>query len=220
MSFSLVEMWQSMGTLAKLVVIVLGVMSVWSFGVIAERAFTLRRARRQSVAYVTRLRDQLASRALAGAVDTQATPHSPVARVVSAGVRDYLLAREAKRDRDEAVDGLDRTLGRLKEREVSELRRGLGSLATIGSTAPFVGLFGTVVGIINAFRAMAQSGSGGLGSVSAGIAEALVTTAFGLLVAIPAVWTFNYFTGRVEGFAVDLDDVAAELVDHVLREAR
>ena len=220
MSFSLVEMWQSMGLLAKLVVVVLGLMSVWSFGVIAERAFTMRRARAQSIAYVTRLREALSSAELAAATDGAGHPHSPVARVVAAGVRDYLRARQANRNRDEAVDGLDRTLARMREREVSDLRKGLGGLATVGSTAPFVGLFGTVVGIINAFRAMAQSGSGGLGSVSAGIAEALVTTAFGLLVAIPAVWMFNYLSNRVEGFSVDLDDVSAEIVDHVLREGR
>ena len=220
MSFSLVEMWQSMGLLAKLVVVVLAMMSVWSFGVIAERAFTLRRARIQSIAFVTRLRDRLASGALPAAADASAAPHSPVARVVFAGVRDYLRAREAKVDRDDAIDGLDRTFMRMREREMSDLRKGLGGLATIGSTAPFVGLFGTVVGIINAFRSMAQSGTGGLGSVSAGIAEALVTTAFGLLVAIPAVWMFNYFSNRVETFAVDLEDVSAEVVDHVIREGR
>ena len=220
MSFSLVEMWQSMGLLAKLVVIVLGLMSVYSLGVIAERTFTLRRARSQSIAFVTQLRDRLPSAGLSSAGEVGAHTHSPVARVVSAGVRDFLRAREAKRALDDAVGGLDRTLARLKEREVADLKKGLGGLATIGSTAPFVGLFGTVVGIINAFRAMAQSGSGGLGSVSAGIAEALVTTAFGLLVAIPAVWMFNYFSNRVEGFAVDLDDVAAEIIDQALREGR
>jgi biopolymer transport protein ExbB/TolQ len=220
MSFSLVEMWASMGLLAKLVVIVLGLMSIWSFGVIAERTFTLRRARRQSIAYVTQLRDRLPNAGLATATEIGAHAHSPVARVVSAAARDFVRALEARLSRDDAVDGLDRTLARLKEREVADLKKGLGGLATVGSTAPFVGLFGTVVGIINAFRAMAQSGSGGLGSVSAGIAEALVTTAFGLLVAIPAVWMFNYFTNRVEGFAVDLDDVSAEIVDAALREAR
>ena len=91
---------------------------------------------------------------------------------------------------------------------------------SVGSSAPFVGLFGTVVGIINAFRAMAATNSGGLGSVSAGIAEALVTTAFGLLVAIPAVWMFNYFTNRVDGFVVDMNDVSSELVDYILKEGR
>jgi len=220
MSFSFVEMWHAMGLLAKLVVIALGLMSVWSFGVIAERAFTLRRARTQSMSFVLRLRDLLSSGSLAGATDLQGAPASPVGRVVTGGVRDYLRAKERNAERDQAVDALDRTLARLKEREVSDLRKGLGGLATIGSTAPFVGLFGTVVGIINAFQSMAQSGSGGLGAVSAGIAEALVATAFGLLVAIPAVWMFNYFTNRVEGFAVDLDDVSAELVDHVVREGR
>jgi biopolymer transport protein ExbB/TolQ len=100
------------------------------------------------------------------------------------------------------------------------MRRGLGSLATIGSTSPLVGLLGTVAGIITAFQAMAATGSGGLGSVSAGIAEALVTTAFGLLVAIPAVMFFNYFTNRVEEIQVDVNDSTTELVDFFIKEGR
>jgi biopolymer transport protein ExbB/TolQ len=105
-------------------------------------------------------------------------------------------------------------------RAVADLRRGLGGLATIGSSAPFVGLLGTVAGIITAFQAMARTGSGGLASVSAGIAEALVTTAFGLLVAIPAVMMFNTLTNRVDGMQVDIDESAMELVDFLIKKGR
>ena len=98
-----------------------------------------------------------------------------------------------------------------------DLKRGLGGLATIGATAPFVGLFGTVVGIINAFRGMALTGSGGIGAVSAGISEALVCTAFGLFVAVPAVWAFNYFTNKVETFTVEMDNSSSELIDYFLK---
>src|SRR5258708_2477935 len=95
------------------------------------------------------------------------------------------------------------------------MKRGQGVLATVSSTAPFVGLLGTVMGIVNSFQAMASSGSGGLGTVSAGIAEALITTAFGLLVAIPSVMMFNYFTGWIDARAVDMSESANEFLDLV-----
>ena len=99
----------------------------------------------------------------------------------------------------------------------AELKRGLGGLATIGSTAPFVGLFGTVMGILNAFKEISTQKATGLGAVAGGISEALVTTAFGLLVAIPAVMMFNYLTGRVEAFDVEMDNSSSELIDYFLK---
>ena len=99
----------------------------------------------------------------------------------------------------------------------AEMKKGLGNLATISTTAPFVGLFGTVIGIINAFRGMAISGSGGLGAVSAGIAEALATTAFGLVVAIPAVWMYNYFLNKVERFNVEMSNASSQLIDYFIK---
>ena len=118
------------------------------------------------------------------------------------------------------VDAINRAIERVKEREVAGLKRGLGGLASISSAAPFIGLFGTVIGIINAFRSMAAAGQGGLGAVSKGISEALFTTATGLLVAIPAVMMFNYFTNAIEAFVVDMNDVSSELLSYVLREGR
>jgi biopolymer transport protein ExbB/TolQ len=100
----------------------------------------------------------------------------------------------------------------------AEMKRGLGGLATIGATAPFIGLFGTVVGIVNAFTGMASSGSGGLAAVSAGISEALITTAVGLAVAIPAVMAFNYFTERLERFTIEMNNAAQELIDFFLKQ--
>ena len=96
---------------------------------------------------------------------------------------------------------------------------GLGGLATIGSTAPFIGLFGTVVGILNAFQAIATQHTPGIGAVAGGISEALVTTAFGLFVAIPAVMTFNYFTNSVEAFDVEMDNSSSELVDYFMKQS-
>ncbi len=112
-----------------------------------------------------------------------------------------------------------RALERQAQREVQSLKRGLGVLATVGSTAPFVGLLGTVMGIVNAFQSMALTGSGGLGTVSAGIAEALITTAFGLLVAIPAVMAYNYLQGWVDARAVDISESSNEFLDLVAKQA-
>jgi biopolymer transport protein ExbB len=221
-------MWEQMGFLAKLVVVTLAIMSMFSLGVIVERFYTFLRAQRQSVSFIVSLRGFIQGHRLADAVGVaMGSRHSPLAKVIGAGITEYvsgMTALQAKGPADvgefDLVDAVNRQLERVKEREVADLRKGLGTLATVGSSAPFVGLFGTVVGIINAFQAMAATNSGGLGSVSAGIAEALVTTAFGLLVAIPAVWMFNYFSNRVDGFVVDINDVSSELVDYILKEGR
>ena len=111
-----------------------------------------------------------------------------------------------------------RELGRRLEQLAAESRRGMGILASTGSTAPFIGLFGTVIGIITAFQGIAASGGGGIGAVSAGIAEALVETALGLFVAIPAVWFYNYLTGRLEYFNVEMDNSSSELLDYFIRK--
>ena len=100
--------------------------------------------------------------------------------------------------REDLVDTVRRAIQRASALTANDLKKGVASLATIGATAPFVGLLGTVVGIITAFQGIAATGSGGLGAVSAGISEALVETALGLVVAIPAVWFYNYLTGRIE----------------------
>jgi biopolymer transport protein ExbB/biopolymer transport protein TolQ len=120
--------------------------------------------------------------------------------------------------KEATVESVARALERQAQREVQSLKRGLNLLATVGSTAPFVGLLGTVMGIVNAFQQMAISGSGGLGTVSAGIAEALVTTAFGLLVAIPAVMLYNFLQGWVDARAVDISESSNEFLDVVAKQ--
>jgi biopolymer transport protein ExbB len=117
----------------------------------------------------------------------------------------------------ETIEASKRALERTEAIVHAELKRGLGGLATIGSTAPFVGLFGTVVGILNAFKGISQEKATGLAAVAGGIAEALVTTAVGLFVAIPAVMMFNYLTGRVEAFDVEMDNSSSELIDYFLK---
>jgi biopolymer transport protein ExbB/biopolymer transport protein TolQ len=130
--------------------------------------------------------------------------NSHVAQVVLAGMLEYDGVREAGGDQSASDDLVTSALRDSMSETLVQLKQGLGFLATIGSTAPFVGLFGTVAGIINAFRNIAATGSGGMSVVSGGIAEALVTTALGIFVAIPAVAAFNYFTGRIENFHIEM----------------
>jgi biopolymer transport protein ExbB len=227
-SFNPLEMWHHMGWLDKGVVSLLVLMSIYSLWVMIDRFAVFTRAKRYSLAFVLALRERMSKRDLNGALNlSKAEPQSPIAKVIHEALTEYRDGLDAisKTGPDEVgefdvVDAVNRAIDRVKEREVAGMKRGLGGLGTISSGAPFIGLFGTVVGIINAFRSMAASGQGGLGAVSAGISEALVTTAAGLLVAIPALMAYNYFTNTIEAFVVDMNDVSSELLSYVLREGR
>ncbi len=228
MSFDLVSMWHQMGFFARLVAGVLAVMSIYSLGVMVERLVTFSRAGKASRRYAEALRQLLPAGKLDEAAQLSHTlARGHLSKVLGLAVEEYqrsMLAIRQHGTRDvgnfDVIAAVNRAVERSSLRTVSDLRRGLGALATVGSTAPFVGLLGTVAGIITAFQAMAATGSGGLGSVSAGIAEALVTTAFGLLVAIPAVMMFNYLTNRVEDMQVDITDSANELLDFFVKGGR
>jgi biopolymer transport protein ExbB/biopolymer transport protein TolQ len=142
---------------------------------------------------------------------------SHLAKVVVAGLQEFKAHQQSNEIPGEEIEASKRALERAEAIVHAELKRGISNLATIGSTAPFVGLFGTVVGIINAFRGISSEKSTGLGAVAGGISEALVTTAVGLFVAIPAVWMFNYFTNRVEAFDVEMGNSSSELIDYFLK---
>jgi biopolymer transport protein ExbB len=219
MDFSLSAIWDSMGFLARSVAVVLLLFAIASLGVFIERLLFFRKVIGRAGVFA-----RASTPLLEGAKHDElltlcrANAGIPLAEVVLAGLTAY-----GKGVRDAAagtgtlhpVELTRRTLDRRVETLQAELRRGFGVLASVGSIAPFVGLFGTVVGIINAFEGIARTGSGGLGSVSAGIAEALVVTAFGLAVAIPAVLAFNYLTTRVERLDLALDQSSGELLDHL-----
>lgn len=224
-SFNLIEMWHSMAPLAKAVNIMLAICSIYSLWVIIDRFFSLRSVRSKSVKFVLGLRDQLRSRNLDGAMNLASHMNdSPVARLVRDALTEFreggdMLRAKGGHDQEyDPIEAVERVIERNKEREVADLKRGLGGLASISSAAPFIGLFGTVVGIINAFQSMAATGQGGLGAVSAGISEALFTTAVGLVVAIPAVMTFNYYSTVIERYTVDMNGVGSELVSFIMRE--
>jgi biopolymer transport protein ExbB/TolQ len=230
MDFSLFHMWQQMGMVTKGVVIILFIMSVYAIGVAVERWIALRRGHAQSVRYVSALQQKVSTGSLQEAVGLDDSwKKSPVARIVGGGVREFVRGASAlgKKAQDPAelellVDGVSRSMERVKVRELANMKHGLSALATISSSAPFVGLFGTVFGIITAFQNMADpsKGGGGLATVSAGISEALLTTAVGLGVAIVSVWFYDYFINRVDALTIDVDEVAGEILDAMLRESR
>jgi biopolymer transport protein ExbB/TolQ len=219
MQFTLGELWGHMGLFARLVVFGLAVMSLASVIVMAERLVYYLGSNRRSRRFAEKLARMLTNGSIedaAAAKPDKNTGH--LGRVLTAGLSAFRISTNAGAAGDAVVESVARALERQAAREVQMLKRGLNWLATVGSTAPFVGLLGTVVGIINAFRSMAATGSGGLATVSGGIAEALVTTAFGLLVAIPAVMAFNYLQGWVDARSVDMSESSNELLDIIARK--
>lgn len=230
MDFSLLGLWSQMGWVARGVVILLLGMSMYAIGFSLERFITFRKSRQRSLGYLGALRPYLEGR-LNEATRLQGEwADAPLARVISVGLKEF---RQGVADLGPAasdsvelellVNGVGRSMERAKKRELAALQRGLSVLATISSSAPFVGLFGTVFGIITAFQQMADpsgGGGGGLATVSAGIAEALLTTAVGLAVAIVAVWLYNYFTTRLDDMGLIADDATGELCDRLMHEGR
>jgi biopolymer transport protein ExbB/TolQ len=219
--FSLMGMWESMTWVGKAVVIVLALMSIWSLTIAIERLWRFQKAKRESLelakGVTPLLRDHKLEQAISFAKDKKYR-HSHLARVLAAGLTEFQYESSQQLPPDfDLVDSGRRAIERETLMTTAEMKKGLGNLATISTTAPFVGLFGTVVGIINAFRGMAISGSGGLGAVSAGIAEALAATAFGLFVAVPAVWMYNYFLSKIERFQVEMSNSSSQLIDYFIK---
>ncbi len=219
----LMHMWAQMGIVAKAIGVILVFMSMISFGVAIERIYTFTQARKQSKLYAPQVAKHLKDGRLKDAIaisSSKSYRYSHLAKVVLAGLQEYQFQQEsgASLSREDLVDTVRRAIQRASALTANDLKKGVAALATIGATAPFVGLLGTVVGIITAFQGIAATGSGGLGAVSAGISEALVETALGLVVAIPAVWFYNYLTGRIEYFNVEMDNSSSELLDYFIKK--
>ena len=219
-SFDPRAMWAQMGWLAKAVVILLFLMSAWSIGVMIDRWIAYSGARSQSRQFAPAVAGALREGKLDEAIKiADRYNKSHLAKVVVAGLQEFRAHQVSAEISGSDIDASKRALERAEAIVHAELKRGVSTLATIGSTAPFVGLFGTVVGIINAFRGISSEKSTGLGAVAGGISEALVTTAFGLFVAIPAVWIYNYFTTKIESFDVEMDNSSSELIDYFIKRS-
>lgn len=217
-SINIVELWSQMGGIAKGVVVILAVMSAWSISVMIERWLTYRQARKQSRLFTPAVAEALKDGKIEEAIALgEQYNKSHLAKVLVSGLQELQAHAKSKEIPGETLEASRRALDRATAISIEDLKRGLSGLATIGATAPFVGLFGTTIGIINAFQGMKTEETAGIAAVAGGIAEALVTTAFGLFVAVPAVWAFNIFTNKIETFTVEMDNSSSELIDYFLK---
>jgi biopolymer transport protein ExbB/biopolymer transport protein TolQ len=212
--------------LVSLTMISLTLFSVYSLSVIGERWWTFRRTRRDSIGLLRRVFDPVEQgklRQALAACETRRGSH--LGAVLASGLREFLPLESPNPgvhggpELDRASVAAREAMQRVTAAEIERLEQRLTSLATLGNISPFVGLFGTVIGIMRSFEAISRTGSGGLASVSAGIAEALVATAAGLFVAIPAVVAYNHFVSRVKTHATEMDGAASELIARVARAA-
>jgi biopolymer transport protein ExbB/TolQ len=216
--FSPLQLWEHMGWAVRVIAIVLFIESIWSLAVMIDRYLYFSAARKQSREFAPKVAGALKDSKLEEAIKiADRSKKSHLAEVVTAGLQEFRASGGAASE--ETIESSGRALERAEAIVHAKLKRGLSVLATIGATAPFVGLLGTVIGILHAFQQIATQKTSGIGAVAGGISEALVTTAFGLLVAIPAVMTFNYFTGRVESFDVEMDNSSSELVDYFIKQS-
>ncbi|HPB59004.1 MAG TPA: MotA/TolQ/ExbB proton channel family protein [Candidatus Saccharicenans sp.] len=220
MQFGLIEMWQSMGAVAKTVAIILIALSVITIYLFIERQLAFSRARKKSMQVAPKLAELLKNGQLKEALALASKKEyrgSHLARVTAAGIEEYLAGGSSNLSLQEQIEAAQRGCDRAQSLFTQELRRGLSVMATIATSSPFIGLFGTIFGIINAFRGMALTGSGGIGAVAAGIAEALVTTAFGIGVAVIALWTFNTLNSKIEVYNTEMENTASQLTDYFVR---
>jgi biopolymer transport protein ExbB/biopolymer transport protein TolQ len=215
---SLTELLRHVGIFGGAVIFCLALLSVFSVGMIIEKQRRFSSASGQSEKFKPEFKKFLHGGDVQNLIEAAGQhQNSHVAQVVSAGIAEYDAVGRNGGDPTSSLELVTSALRDSISETLIQLKRGLGFLATIGSTAPFVGLFGTVVGIINAFRSIAATGSGGMSVVSGGIAEALVSTALGIFVAIPAVVAFNHFTGKMETFHVEMNRASSQLVNRLFK---
>jgi biopolymer transport protein ExbB/biopolymer transport protein TolQ len=220
MNLDLAAMWAQMGPFAKGIVIVLAIMSIYSLTVMVTKLIQIMRSqsetRRFAPQFSRAIQEENLDQAIALAEKNKKSHVSRVLGEALAEVKPLLRDRATITAAD--INSAERAVERQMLIVLAEFKRGTGVLATVGSTAPFVGLLGPPLGIITAVTGMATGGTaGGLAGVSAGIAEALITTAFGLMVAIPAVWGYNYFTTKIENLTVEMTYTSKELIDYLIK---
>ncbi|WP_085341174.1 MotA/TolQ/ExbB proton channel family protein [Aquidulcibacter paucihalophilus] len=216
-SFSFLDLFLKADWIVKSVMIGLALASVWSWAVAIDKWLQIRKL--EAGARVVEA--ALAEGRGIDAIEDSAKPGDAMARVVAVGMAEARLARRIPNQTEvglgRAIERMERVMQAATAREMARAERGLAILATIGSSAPFIGLFGTVWGIMNAFRGIAQSRDTNLAVVAPGIAEALFATALGLLAAIPAVIFYNWLAGSLDRFATRLDALSDDVIARVSR---
>jgi len=218
MNLSLMHLWAQMAWFARGIVVVLLIMSIFSLSIAVQKWWRLRRAQAETRKFAPEFSRFLEEDNLNEAIKlSEGYKKSHVARVLGGALGEVKPLIQDGSVTVADINSAERAVERNMLIIVSELKRGLAILATVGATAPFVGLLGTTMGIVNAFTGMATSGTGGLSAISAGIAEALITTAFGLLVAIPAVWFYNYFQTKIDNLTVEMTYTSKEMIDYLIK---
>jgi len=218
MELSLLHMWEQMGWFVRGIVIIMAIMSVWSLTVVVQKWWSLRQAQKETVKFAPEFSQFLEEDNLTEAIRLAETyKKSHVSIVLGGALQEVKPLIQDGSVTVSDINSAERAIERNMLLEITNLKRGLALLATVGATAPFVGLLGTTIGIVNSFTGMATSGSGGLSAISAGIAEALIATAFGLMVAIPAVWAYNYFTTKIDNLTAEMTYVSKEMIDYLIK---
>jgi biopolymer transport protein ExbB/biopolymer transport protein TolQ len=220
MGVDILKLWHDAQGFARGVVIVLLIMSFFSLTIALNKLWQIMKSskatRKFAPQFSRAIQEEQLDQAIALAEKNQG---SHVARVLGGALQEVKpLLRDRATITAADINSAERAVERQMLIVLSEFKRGLGILATVGSTSPFVGLLGTTMGIVNAFAAINAGGaSGGLAGISAGISEALITTALGLFVAIPAVWFYNYFTTKIENLTVEMTYTSKELIDYLIK---
>lgn len=218
MQISLLEMWHQMMWFAKGIVFILLIMSIWSLSIFVKKWWDLHKAQAETRKFAPEFSQFLEEDNITEAINlSERYKKSHVARVLGGALSEVKPLIQDGSVSVNDINSAERAVEREMLMTLTDMKRGNGVLATVGATAPFVGLLGTTMGIVNAFQGMAVSGSGGIGAISAGVSEALITTAFGLLVAIPAVWGFNYFQVKIENLAAEMTYTSKEFIDYLIR---
>lgn len=218
MHMSLMDLWASMGWFAKGIVYTLAIMSIWSLSITIKKWWDLKKAQSETRKFAPEFSQFLQEDNIAEAVNlAEHYKRSHVARVLGGALTEVKPLIQDNSVTVADINSAERAIEREMLMAITDLKRGLAVLATVGATAPFVGLLGTTMGIVNSFTGMAASGAGGISAISAGVAEALITTAFGLLVAIPAVWGFNYFTTKIDNLTAEMTYTSKEMIDYLIR---
>lgn len=221
MQFGLVEMWQAMGGLAKTVGVLLIFLSIVAFYFFIEKNIVFAKAKRKSKQIAPKLASLLKSGKVEEALNLSSKKEykgSHLARITASGIQEFFEGKKANLNIEEQISAASRGMDRTSTVFTQELKKGLSLVATIATSSPFIGLFGTIAGIINAFRGMALTGSGGIGAVAGGISEALITTAFGIGVAIIALWCYNILNSKVEVYQAEMANTKSEIIDFFIKQ--
>jgi biopolymer transport protein ExbB/biopolymer transport protein TolQ len=220
MGVDMLALWEHSGPFAKGIVVILIFMSLTSLTVAIQKLIQFTAASAATRKFAPKFSRAVQEENLEEAIDlAEKFPKSHVAKVLGGALAEVKpLLRDRATITSADINSSERAIERQMMIVLSQFKRGTPLLATVGATAPFVGLLGTTMGIVTSFTAMATSGaSGGLSGVSAGISEALIATAIGLIVAIPAVWFYNYFTTKIEYLTVEMTYTSQELIDYLIK---